>query len=286
GENLPKNFDLSSLKVLGSVGEPIDSETWDWYFETVGNKKASIADTYWQTETGGHIIAPFPFAIPMKKRSAGFPLPGICGEIVDKNGKKLGVEENGFFVISKPWPAMARGIWGDDEKFVKTYFSDIFREKKPLYFSGDGGFYDEDGYIFITGRVDDIVNISGHKIGIAEVEDIVDKNENIAECALVGIPDELTGEALFGFVVLKDKKNISNKDLLQKLNISLRKEIGPIVSLKNILITSELPKTRSGKIVRRVLRNLAKGKEIEGDLSTVENKEILGIIKEKIKNFN
>ena len=286
GENLPKNFDLSSLKVLWSVGEPIDGETWDWYFETVGNKKASIADTYWQTETGGHIIAPFPFAIPMKKRSAGFPLPGICWEIVDKNWKKLWVEENWFFVISKPWPAMARWIWWDDEKFVKTYFSDIFREKKPLYFSGDGWFYDEDWYIFITGRVDDIINISGHKIWIAEVEDIVDKNENIAECALVWIPDELTWEALFGFVVLKDKKNISNKDLLQKLNISLRKEIWPIVSLKNILITSELPKTRSGKIVRRVLRNLAKWKEIEGDLSTVENKEILWIIKEKIKNFN
>lgn len=286
GENLPKNFDLSSLKVLWSVWEPIDSETWDWYFETVGNKKASIADTYWQTETGGHIIAPFPFAIPMKKRSAGFPLPGICWEIVDKNWKKLWVEENWFFVISKPWPAMARWIWWDDEKFVKTYFSDIFREKKPLYFSGDGWFYDEDWYIFITGRVDDIVNISGHKIWIAEVEDIVDKDENIAECALVWIPDELTWEALFGFVVLKDKKNISNKDLLQKLNISLRKEIWPIVSLKNILITSELPKTRSGKIVRRVLRNLAKWKEIEWDLSTVENKEVLWIIKEKIKNFN
>ena len=286
GENLPKNFDLSSLKVLWSVWEPIDSETWDWYFETVGNKKASIADTYWQTETGGHIIAPFPFAIPMKKRSAGFPLPGICLEIVDKNWKKLWVEENWFFVISKPWPAMARWIWWDNEKFVKAYFSDIFREGKPLYFSGDGWFYDKDGYIFITGRIDDVINISGHKIWIAEVEDIVDKNENIAECALVWIPDELTWEALFGFLVLKDKKNISNTDLLQELNTSLRKEIWPIVSLKNILIISELPKTRSGKIVRRVLRNLAKWKEIEWDLSTVENKEVLWIIQEKIKNFN
>ena len=286
GENLPKNFDLSSLKVLWSVWEPIDSETWDWYFETVGNKKASIADTYWQTETGGHIIAPFPFAIPMKKRSAGFPLPGICWEIVDKNWKKLWVEENWFFVISKPWPAMARWIWWDNEKFVKAYFSDIFREGKPLYFSGDGWFYDKDGYIFITGRIDDVINISGHKIWIAEVEDIVDKNENIAECALVWIPDELTWEALFGFLVLKDKKNISNTDLLQELNTSLRKEIWPIVSLKNILIISELPKTRSGKIVRRVLRNLAKWKEIEWDLSTVENKEVLWIIQEKIKNFN
>ena len=286
GENLPKNFDLSSLKVLWSVWEPIDSETWDWYFETVGNKKASIADTYWQTETGGHIIAPFPFAIPMKKRSAGFPLPGICWEIVDKNWKKLWVEENWFFVISKPWPAMARWIWWDNEKFVKAYFSDIFREGKPLYFSGDGWFYDKDGYIFITGRIDDVINISGHKIWIAEVEDIVDKNENIAECALVWIPDELTWEALFGFLVLKDKKNISNTDLLQELNTSLRKEIWPIVSLKNILIISELPKTRSGKIVRRVLRNLAKWKEIEWDISTVENKEVLWIIQEKIKNFN
>ncbi|MBB1553780.1 acetate--CoA ligase [Candidatus Gracilibacteria bacterium] len=282
GENLPKNFDLSSLKVLGSVGEPIDGETWDWYFETVGNKKASIVDTYWQTETGGHILSPLPFATPMKKRSATFPLPGICGEIVDKNGKKLGLEENGFFVISKPWPAMARGIWGDDEKFEKTYFSDIFREEKALYFSGDGGFYDEDGYIFITGRVDDIVNISGHKIGIAEVEDIVAKDELVAECALVGIPDNITGEALFGFVVLKNGENINEADLLKNINLSLRREIGPIIALKNIAIISELPKTRSGKIVRRILRTLAQGETFSGDITTVENKDILQEISKKL----
>ena len=306
GENLPKNFDLSSLKVLWSVWEPIDGETWDWYFETVGNKKASIVDTYWQTETGWHILSPLPFATPMKKRSATFPLPGICGEIVDKNWKKLGLEANWFFVISKPWPAMARGIWWDDEKFVKTYFSDIFREKKPLYFSGDGWFYDKDWYIFITGRVDDIVNISGHKIWIAEVEDIfakdeldivnisghkiwiaevediIAKDEFIAECALVGIPDDITGEALFGFVVLKNGENINEPDLLKNINLSLRREIGPIIALKNILIISELPKTRSGKIVRRILRTLAKGETFSGDASTLENIQIITEIEQKI----
>ena len=281
-ENLPKNFDLSSLKILWSVWEPIDGEAWDWYFETVGNKKASIVDTYWQTETGGHILSPLPFATPMKKRSATFPLPGICGEIVDKNWKKLGLEENWFFVISKPWPAMARWIWWDDEKFVKTYFSDIFREKKPLYFSGDGWFYDEDWYIFITGRVDDIVNISGHKIWIAEVEDIVAKDELVAECALVWIPDDITGEALFGFVVLKNLQKINESELLAKLNLSLRKEIGPIIALKNILIISELPKTRSGKIVRRILRMLAKGETFSGDASTLENIQIITEIEQKI----
>ena len=281
-ENLPKNFDLSSLKVLWSVWEPIDGETWDWYFETVGSKKASIVDTYWQTETGWHILSPLPFATPMKKRSATFPLPGICGEIVDKNWKKLGLEENWFFVISKPWPAMARGIWWDDEKFVKTYFSDIFREKKPLYFSGDGWFYDEDWYVFITGRVDDIVNISGHKIWIAEVEDIVAKDELVAECALVGIPDNITGEALFGFVVLKNGENINEPDLLKNINFSLRREIGPIIALKNIVIISELPKTRSGKIVRRILRTLAQGEKFSGDASTLENIQIITEIEQKI----
>lgn len=281
-ENLPKNFDLSSLKVLWSVGEPIDGEAWEWYFEMVGNKKASIVDTYWQTETGGHILAPLPFATPLKKRSATFPLPGIAGEIVDKNGEKIQNSENGFFVISKPWPSMMRGIWWDAERFKKTYFSDFSRNGKWLYFSGDGAIYDEEWYIFITGRVDDVVNISGHKIGIAEVEDVINEDDTTAECAVVGIPDALTGETLVAFVVLMNDISVDSAHLLEKLNRDLRSIIGPFVSLKNLIIIDELPKTRSGKIVRRVLRSLAKGEKFEWDLSTIENKNVVTDIENKI----
>lgn len=274
GENLPKNFDLSSLKIIWTVWEPIDSESWDWLYNEVWNKKASIVDTYWQTETGWHILAPLPFATPMKKKSATFPLPWISWEIVDKNWEKINSWENWFFVISKPWPSMARWIWWDREKFLKTYFSDFSRNGKNLYFSWDWAFYDEENYIFITWRVDDVVNISWHKIWIAEVEDIVTNDEFVAESAIVWIPDELTWEALVWFIVLMENtKNPEN--LLQKLNSDLRKEIWAIVSLKNIFIVSELPKTRSWKIVRRILRTLAKWEKFEWDLSTVENKNII-----------
>lgn len=274
-ENLPKNFDLSSLKVLWSVWEPIDSEAWDWYFENVWNKKSSIVDTYWQTETWGHILAPLPFATPLKKRSATFPLPGIAWEIVDKNGEKVKSGENGFFTITKPWPSMMRWVWGDRERFEKSYFWEIFRNEKWVYFSGDGAVYDEEGYIFITWRIDDVVNISGHKIWIAEVEDIVNESEKTAECAVVWIPDNLTWESLFAFVVLMNEQIIDEKSLLEEINISLRQKIWPVVSIKNLLIIPELPKTRSGKIVRRILRTLAKWEKFEGDLSTIENKNIV-----------
>ena len=285
-EKLQKKFDLSSLEVLWSVWEPIDTESWDWYFEEVWGKKASIVDTYWQTETWGHVLAPFPFATPMKKKSASFPLPGIVWEIVNKNWERVKNWENWFLVISKPWPAMMRWIWKDEKKFTEAYFSNIFRNGKALYFTWDWAYYDEENYVFITWRIDDIVNISGHKIGISEVEDVIATDECIAECAVVWVSDEITGEALVWFLVLKWKDSKNEEEIISRLNSDLRKEIWPIVSLKNILIISELPKTRSGKIVRRVLRNLAKWKEIEWDLSTVENKEVLWIIQEKIKNFN
>lgn len=283
GENLPKNFDLSSLKVMGTVWEPIDGEAWEWYFDKVWWKNSSIVDTYWQTETGGHILAPLPFATPMKKRSATFPLPGISGEIVNKNWEKIKNWENWFFTITKPWPSMMRWIWWDDLRFKKSYFEEIFRNEKWLYFSGDWAIYDEEGYIFITWRVDDIVNISWHKIWIAEVEDIVNEDEFTAECAVVGIPDDLTGESLFAFVVLMEEKEINEKNLLENINISLREKIWAIVSLKNILVIKELPKTRSGKIVRRILRTLAKWEKFEWDLSTVENKDIILEIEKILK---
>lgn len=283
-ENLPKNFDLSSLKVLGTVWEPIDSESWDWYFKNVWNKNASIVDTYWQTETWGHILAPLPFATPLKKKSATFPLPGIFWEIVNKNWEKVWFWENWFFVISKPWPSMARWIWWDDEKFKNTYFKEISRNWKWLYFSWDGAFYDEEWYIFITWRVDDVVNISWHKIWTWEVESVVSENENIAESAVVWVPNEITWESVVAFLVLMDQKiNLEKNELLEKINKNLRKQIWAIVSLENIFIVEELPKTRSWKIVRRVLRSLAKWEEINWDLSTVENKESILSIKNKLK---
>lgn len=281
-KDLPKNFDLSSLKVLGSVWEPIDSEAWDWYFEEVWNKKASIVDTYWQTETWAHILAPLPFATPLKKKSATFPLPWIIWEIVNDKWEKVGKWENWFFVISKPWPSMMRWVWWDFERFEKTYFSEVFRNWKWLYFSWDGGFYDKDWYIFITGRVDDVVNISWHKIWIAEIEDVLNEDDFTAECAVVGVPDVLTGEALFAFIVLMNDKIIDKNKLLEKLNFDLRQKIWAVVSLKDLVIVRELPKTRSWKIVRRVLRAIARQEEISWDLSTVENKEIIEEINKKI----
>lgn len=285
-ENLPDNFNLESLRVLWTVWEPIDSESWDWYFEKVWKKRASIVDTYWQTETWWHILAPLPFAIDMKKKSASFPLPWIIAEVVDKNGKKVKEFENGFFVIKKPWPSMARWIWWDNKKFLDTYFSSIFKDNKAFYFSWDWAYYDEQWYTFITWRVDDVVNISGHKIWIAEIEDIVTKDEYVAESAVVWIPDEITWESLFWFLVMMWEKNYNNqekKDLMKKLNNNLRKEIWAIVSIKDILIVEELPKTRSWKIVRRALRSIAKNEEIIWDLSTIENKEVIERIKSLYK---
>ncbi|PID84195.1 acetyl-coenzyme A synthetase [Candidatus Gracilibacteria bacterium] len=311
GAELPKKYNLRSLKILGTVGEPIDFDAWNWFYNVVGNKKCSLVDTYWQTETGGHILAPLPFATPLKQRSATFPLPGIAGEIVDEDGNP---SKKGFFVISKPWPSMARGIWGDEKRFKETYFSEIFREKKTLYFSGDGGYYDEDNYIFITGRVDDIVNISGHRIGIAEVESAISELPEIAECSVVGVPDEITGESLFAYVVLKNKnchsefssesfskKNVNQvkdpetipnqveddipgghlEELQEKIKLKLRENIGAFAYVKNLVVVPGLPKTRSGKIMRRILRSLAKKEEITSDISTLENREVIEEIRKK-----
>lgn len=280
-ENLPKNFDLSSLKILGTVWEPIDFDAWNWFYEIVWNKKCSLVDTYWQTETWAHILAPLPFATPLKQKSATFPIPWISGEIVDENWEKT---EKWFFVITKPWPSMARWIWWDEERFKKTYFSEIFRDKKALYFSGDGWYKDEEGYIFITWRVDDIVNISGHKIWIAEIESLVSELPEIAEYSVVWIPDELTWESLFAYIVEKKVWENKKEEVLQKINKVLREKIGTVVSVKNLIIVSGLPKTRSWKIVRRILRTLAKKEEIKSDISTIENKEVIEEIKETLKN--
>jgi acetyl-CoA synthetase len=276
GGELPKNYDLSSLRILGTVGEPINPEAWIWYHETVGRGRCPIVDTWWQTETGGHMISPLPGATPTKPGSATLPLPGIFADIVDETGHPVGKGKGGILVIRRPWPAMLRTIWGDAERYKKTYWPDEFKNK--LYLAGDGASTDEDGYFRIVGRIDDVLNVSGHRLGTMEIESaLVAHKELVAEAAVVGRPDELTGEAICAFVVLK--RPMPTGDEAQKIAKELRdwvgKEIGPIAKPKDIRFGDNLPKTRSGKIMRRLLRAIAKGEEITQDVSTLENPAIL-----------
>ena len=276
GENEPKKYDLSSLRVLGTVGEPIDPEAWMWYYEVVGGGRCPIVDTWWQTETGGHMITPISSATPIKPASATFPLPGIKAEIIDENGNKVAPNEKGLLCITKPWPSMIRTIWGDDERFVNSYFSTAKKDNKPVYFSGDGAIYDEEGYIFITGRVDDVINVSGHRLGTAEIEAVIKKVDLVAENAVVGKPDSIKGESIFAYIVLKGEDNLANEvEVLQKINEAISKEIGNIAKVDSIAIVPALPKTRSGKIMRRILRSIAKNEEITQDISTLEDPTVV-----------
>ncbi|WP_295021494.1 acetate--CoA ligase [Sulfurimonas sp.] len=279
GEDEPTKYDLSSLKVLGTVGEPIDPPAWKWYYEAVGGSRCPIVDTYWQTETGGHIISPLPGATPIKPACATFALPGIIAEILDENGVRAEVGEKGLMCVTRPWPSMIRGIWGDEERFVKSYFSDIKKDGKSVYFTGDGAVYDEDGYITITGRTDDVINVSGHRMGTAEVEAAIKKHPNVAEVAVVGKPHEIKGEGIFAYVVLKSDNGIADElEEMRAINDVIKKEIGNIAICDDILFTLGLPKTRSGKIMRRILRSIAKGEEITQDISTLEDPSIVAII--------
>ena len=276
GADEPKKYDLNSLRILGTVGEPIDPEAWKWYYKVVGQNRCSIVDTWWQTETGGHMISPLPAATPIKPASATFPLPGIFAEIIDENGNKMGANEKGLLCITKPWPSMIRTIWGDSERFVNSYFSTAKKDGKPVYFSGDGAIYDEDGYIFITGRVDDVINVSGHRLGTAEIEAAVQKHPNVAEVAVVGKPDEITGESIFAYIVLKNAENLGEDvELMREINEIIATEIGNIAKVKSFAFVPGLPKTRSGKIMRRILRSLAKGEEITQDTSTLEDPSVV-----------
>ena len=276
GAEEPEKYNLNSLRILGTVGEPIDPEAWKWYYEVVGQNKCSIVDTWWQTETGGHMISPLPAATPIKPASATFPLPGIFAEIIDENGNKMSANEKGLLCITKPWPSMIRTIWGDSERFVKSYFSTAKKDGKPVYFSGDGAIYDEDGYIFITGRVDDVINVSGHRLGTAEIEAAVQKHPNIAEVAVVGKPDEITGESIFAYIVLKNPENLGEDvELMKEINEIIATEIGNIAKIKSFAFVPGLPKTRSGKIMRRILRSIAKNEEITQDTSTLEDPSVV-----------
>ncbi|NPA56088.1 MAG: acetate--CoA ligase [Epsilonproteobacteria bacterium] len=282
GADEPKKYDLASLRVLGTVGEPIDPEAWMWYYEEVGQGKCPIVDTWWQTETGGHMITPIASATPIKPASATFPLPGIFAEIIDEEGNKVKPNEKGLLCITKPWPSMIRTIWNDPQRFVNSYFSTAKKDGKAVYFSGDGAIYDEDGYIFITGRVDDVINVSGHRLGTAEIEAVIKKVDLVAENAVVGKPDEIKGESIFAYIVLKGEDNLATEvEVLQKINEAISKEIGNIAKVDSIAIVPALPKTRSGKIMRRILRSIAKGEEITQDISTLEDPSIV----EKIQNI-
>jgi acetyl-CoA synthetase len=276
GGELPKKYDLSSLRILGTVGEPINPEAWIWYHETVGRGRCPIVDTWWQTETGGHMITPLPGAIPTKPGSATLALPGIFADVVDETGRSVGKGKGGILVIRRPWPSMLRTIWGDPERYVKTYWPEEFGKK--LYLAGDGASMDEDGYFRIVGRIDDVLNVSGHRLGTMEVESALVANKDlVAEAAVVGRPDELTGEAICAFVVLKRTMPTGEeaKKVADELRNWVAKEIGPIAKPKDIRFGENLPKTRSGKIMRRLLRAIARGEEITQDVSTLENPAIL-----------
>ena len=281
----PKNYDLSSLRLLGTVGEPINPEAWIWYFQNIGGSRCPIVDTFWQTETGGHVITPMPGATPLVPGSCTLPFPGINAAVVDETGKELPNGKGGMLVIKKPWPSMIRNIWGDPERFKKTYFPEEMGGR--LYLAGDGSIRDEKtGYFTIMGRIDDVLNISGHRLGTMEIESALVAHHEVAEAAVVGRPDELTGESIVAFVVLKSKK-VSDLDDVSKRVEALKswvaKEIGPIAKPKEIRFGDNLPKTRSGKIMRRLLRSLARGEEIQQDVSTLENPAILEQLGQKQK---
>ncbi|HRP20421.1 MAG TPA: acetate--CoA ligase [Alicycliphilus sp.] len=272
----PGKSDLSSLRILGSVGEPINPEAWMWYYKNVGQERCPIVDTWWQTENGGHLITPLPGATPLVPGSCTLPLPGIDAAIVDETGNDVPNGAGGILVIKRPWPSMIRTIWGDPERFKKSYFPE---ELKGYYLAGDGAVRDaKTGYFRITGRIDDVLNVSGHRMGTMEIESaLVAKSDLVAEAAVVGRPDDLTGEAICAFVVLKRPRPTGDeaKQIAKELRDWVAKEIGPIAKPKDIRFGDNLPKTRSGKIMRRLLRSLAKGESITQDTSTLENPAIL-----------
>jgi len=283
GADLPKQHDLSSLRLLGTVGEPINPEAWMWYHNEVGGGKCPIVDTWWQTETGGHLLTPLPGATPLKPGSCTFPLPGIIADIVDETGESLPFGSGGILVIKKPWPSMIRTIWGDPERFKKSYYPDDFKGRH-YYLAGDGASRDEDGYYWIMGRIDDVLNVSGHRLGTMEIESALVAHDLVAEAAVVGKPHDVKGEAVIAFVVLKGERPNADdaKTIAKTLRDWVGKDIGPIAKPDEIRFGDNLPKTRSGKIMRRLLRTLAKGEEITQDVSTLENPQILDQLKESI----
>jgi acetyl-CoA synthetase len=283
GGDLPKQYDLSSLRLLGSVGEPINPEAWMWYYNTVGQARCPIVDTWWQTETGCHMIAPLPGAMPLKPGTCTLPLPGIIAAIVNEAGDEVHDQHGGFLVIKRPFPSQIRTIWGDPERYKTSYFP---AEMRGAYLAGDSARRDEDGYFWIMGRIDDVLNVSGHRLGTMEIESALVANPLVAEAAVVGKPHDIKGEAVVAFVVLKGARPedpAKAREIADMLRNWVAKEIGPIAKPDEIRFGENLPKTRSGKIMRRLLRALAKGEEITQDVSTLENPAILEQLKNAVR---
>ncbi len=275
GRAVPDQYDMSSLRLLGTVGEPINPEAWMWYREVIGGDRCPIVDTWWQTETGGVMISPLPGATPTKPGSATLPLPGIEADVVDAQGEPVDVDEGGYLIVRRPWPGMMRTVHGNPQRFRESYW-EYLRPKDGsfIYFAGDGARRDGDGYFWVMGRVDDVINVSGHRLGTMEIESALVSHPAVSEAAVVGRPDDLKGEAIVAFVTLEASREVSDA-LIQELRVHVGKEIGPIARPDEIRCSDALPKTRSGKIMRRILRALAAGEEVKGDTSTLEDRSVL-----------
>jgi acetyl-CoA synthetase len=274
GDEFPKAHNLNSLRLLGSVGEPINPEAWMWYREVIGGNRCPIVDTWWQTETGAIMISPLPGVTATKPGSAMRPLPGISGKVVDDNAKEVGLGHGGYLILDKPWPSMLRGIWGEDERYKETYWS-RFNE---VYFAGDGAKIDTDGAIWLLGRVDDVMNVSGHRISTTEVESALVSHEAVAEAAVVGAADEMTGQGIVAFVILRGGiPNVGGEELIKELRAHVAKEIGAIAKPRQIVVVQELPKTRSGKIMRRLLKDVAENRAV-GDSTTLADPNVMALI--------
>jgi acetyl-CoA synthetase len=274
GEQEPAGHDLTSLRLLGTVGEPINPEAWMWYHEHIGGGRCPIVDTWWQTETGGQMVTPLPGVIATKPGSATVPLPGIFGEVVDDNGNPV-EKGGGYWTLTKPWPGMLRGIWGDPERYKDTYWSRF----EGRYFAGDGAKIDDDGYIWFLGRVDDVMNVSGHRISTTEVESALVDHPAVAEAAVVGATDAVTGQAIIGYCILRGSFDAS-PELGEEIRGHVAHKIGPTARPKTVIFTPDLPKTRSGKIMRRLLRDVAEGRDL-GDTTTLADPAVVEEIRER-----
>jgi len=282
GRAIPEQYDLSSLRLLGSVGEPINPEAWMWYRKIIGGKVAPIVDTWWQTETGAIMISALPGVTETKPGSAQVPLPGVSVEVVDDDGAHVGNGNGGLLVVTEPWPSMLRGIWGDPERYKETYWDKFAAQ--GYYFAGDGARLDEDGDVWLLGRVDDVMNVSGHRLSTTEIESALVANEAVAEAAVVGASDETTGQAVAAFVIIKQSYLAAHSPdgLAQSLRAWVGEQIGPIARPRDVYIVEELPKTRSGKIMRRLLRDVAEGREV-GDTTTLADTAVMSVISAQVR---
>jgi acetyl-CoA synthetase len=281
GAEIPEKYDLSTLRVLGSVGEPINPEAWIWYRETIGAGRTPIVDTWWQTETGAIMISPLPGVTSTKPGSAQKALPGISAKVVDDTGTEVPHGGGGYLVLDKPWPSMLRGIWGDNERYQETYWSRF--KDQGFYFAGDGAKYDNDGDIWLLGRVDDVMNVSGHRISTTEVESALVSHPTVAEAAVVGATDPTTGQGIVAFVILRGNAVDGGDEAIQALRNHVAKEIGPIAKPRQIMVVPELPKTRSGKIMRRLLRDVAENRQV-GDVTTLADSSVMDLISSGLKS--